>query len=101
MDSSTHRMNVQAFDPETTHTMGDAFEWAWDELSVCGHEATLPSKSLATRNLMAKHILSLAKQGVNDRFCLASEAIAVVLVSYSASAGQDAATNRKQDRQGA
>jgi hypothetical protein len=83
MGSATHRMNVDAFDPETTHTMGDAFEWAWDELSDYDHEATLPSKSLATRNLMAKRILSLAKQGVNDRFRLASEAIAVVLVSYS------------------
>jgi hypothetical protein len=45
MGSATHRMSVDAFDPEITHTMGDAFDWAWDELSDCGHEATLPSKS--------------------------------------------------------
>jgi hypothetical protein len=57
-----------------THTMGDAFEWAWTNCPTAITK-TLPSKSVATRNLMAKHILSLAKQGVNDRFRLASEAI--------------------------
>jgi hypothetical protein len=100
MGSATHRMSVDAFDPEITHTMGDAFDWAWDELSDCGHEATLPSKSLATRDLMAKQILSLAEQGVNDRFRLASEAIAVVLVSYSTTAAHERGDKSKSGSSG-
>ena len=86
MISTAPVVNLQAFDPEITHTMGDAFEWAWDELAGCGHEATLGPRSRPTRDLMAKRILSLAKRGVNDRFRLASEAIAVVLVQYAAPA---------------
>ena len=72
---------IEAFDPEMTKGMAEAFEWAWDELVEYSHESTLPTSAIATRDLMAKRIVSMAQKGLHDRFRLASEAIAVVLAS--------------------
>jgi hypothetical protein len=71
MDSAIPSQDVETF----------ALEWAWDELCDYGYAATAPSRSGATRALMAARIEELVRNGVRDQFWLASDAIAAVLVS--------------------
>ena len=64
-----------AFDPETTRVMAAAFESAWDELKDTGHIASAPFKADATREMLAKRILQIARTGVRDPDVLRHEAL--------------------------
>ena len=72
---------VDAFDPELTQVMSEGFELAWDALCGNAHRAPVVSDAIATREIMARRIIYLAKQGVKDMFHLSAEAIKVVLAS--------------------
>ena len=64
-----------AFDPETTRAMAAAFEAAWEELKDTGHIASAPFKADATREMLAKRILQMARTGVRDPDILRHEAL--------------------------
>ena len=72
---------VDAFDDQLTRTMVEAFEMSWRGLCDNGHAATLSSRAIATREIMARRIVHLAKQGVTDRTRLSAEAITVILAT--------------------
>jgi hypothetical protein len=72
---------VDAFDPELTTLMVEAFEMAWDTLCDNGHQSTLAARANSTREIIAKRIIALAKQGVKKQSILASNAVGVVLAS--------------------
>jgi hypothetical protein len=65
----------EAFDPETTHLMVQAFDGAWESLRETGHVATAPFKADATRETLAKRILELAQRGERDPIRLKDYAV--------------------------
>jgi hypothetical protein len=69
---------VDAFDPELIRVMSKGFELAWTAL--CDRNA-LASNAIATREIVARRIVHVAKQGVKDPFRLSGEAITVILAS--------------------
>jgi hypothetical protein len=68
-------MQHEAFDPETTHILSQAFDGAWQSLRETGHIATAPFKADATREHLAKRILELAQRGERDPIRLQDYAV--------------------------
>jgi hypothetical protein len=67
-----------AFDLSKTGTVCDAFEGAWALLQDVGSDLTEPSKSLASRTILAKRIIEMADQGLMDVTELRDDALAFV-----------------------
>jgi hypothetical protein len=55
-----------AFEFSKTRTICDAFDETWAFLQGLGSDLTEPSKSLATRTILAKRIIEMADQGLTD-----------------------------------
>jgi hypothetical protein len=71
-----------AFDPETVQLLASAFEDARDRLQKSGSRFARPGYSRAMREVIAKHIIEMARQGVKDPLRLAEETISFVNVHY-------------------
>jgi hypothetical protein len=56
-----------AFNFSKTRTVCDAFDDAWAFLQGIGSDLTEPSKSLASRTMLAKRIIQMADQGPDGR----------------------------------
>jgi hypothetical protein len=67
-----------AFDLSKTGTVCDAFDGAWAILQGVGSDLTEPSKSLASRTILAKRIIEMADQGLLDVTELRDDALAFV-----------------------
>ena len=67
-----------AFDFNKTRTICDAFDDAWAFLQGVGSDLTEPSKSLASRTILAKRIIEMADQGLMDVTELREDALAFV-----------------------
>jgi hypothetical protein len=67
-----------AFEFSKTRTICDAFDKAWASLQGVGSDLTAPSKSLASRTILAKRIIEMADQGVMDVTELRDDALAFV-----------------------
>ena len=67
-----------AFDFSKTRTVCDAFDDAWAFLQGIGSDLTEPSKSLASRTMLAKRIIQMADQGLMDVTELRDDALAFV-----------------------
>ena len=65
-----------AFDFSKTGTVCDAFDGAWAILQGVGSDLTEPSKSLASRTILAKRIIEMADQGLMDVTELRDDALA-------------------------
>ena len=65
-----------AFDLSKTRTVCDAFDDAWAFLQGVGSDLTEPSKSLASRTILAKRIIEMANQGLMDVTKLRDDALA-------------------------
>jgi hypothetical protein len=65
-----------AFDFSKTRTICDAFDGAWAFLQGDSSDITEPSKSLATRTILAKRIIEMADQGLTDVLELRADALA-------------------------
>ena len=65
-----------AFDLSKTGTVCDAFDGAWAILQGVGSDLTEPSKSLASRTILAKRIIEMADQGLMDVTELRDDALA-------------------------
>jgi hypothetical protein len=70
--------NPLAFDLSKTRTACDAFDDAWAFLQGIGSDLTEPSKSLASRTILAKRIIGMADQGLMDVAELRDDALAFV-----------------------
>jgi hypothetical protein len=70
--------NPLAFDLSKTRTVCDAFDDAWAFLRGIGSDLTEPSKSLASRTMLAKRIIEMADQGLMDVTELRDDALAFV-----------------------
>ena len=67
-----------AFDFNKTRTICDAFDDAWAFLQGVGSDLTEPSKSLASRTILAKRIIEMADKGLMDVTKLRDDALAFV-----------------------
>ena len=67
-----------AFDFNKTRMICDAFDDAWAFLQGVGSDLTEPSKSLASRTILAKRIIEMADQGLLDVTELHDDALAFV-----------------------
>jgi hypothetical protein len=67
-----------AFNFSKTRTVCDAFDNAWAFLQGIGSDLTEPSKSLASRTMLAKRIIQMADQGLMDVTELRDDALAFV-----------------------
>ena len=65
-----------AFDFSKTRAICDAFDDAWAFLQSGCSALTEPSKSLATRTILAKRIIETADQGLTDVLELRADALA-------------------------
>ena len=68
--------NPLAFDFSKTRTICDAFDDAWALLQGIGSDLTEPSRSLASRTILAKRIIEMADQGLMDVTELRDDALA-------------------------
>jgi hypothetical protein len=67
-----------AFDFSKTRTVCVAFDDAWAFLQSVGSDLTEPSKSLASRTILAKRIIEMADQGLMGVTELRDDALAFV-----------------------
>jgi hypothetical protein len=67
-----------AFELSKTGTVCDAFDGAWAFLQDVGSDLTEPSKSLASRTILAKRIIEMADHGLMDVTELRDDALAFV-----------------------
>ena len=65
-----------AFNFSKTRTVCDAFDDAWAFLQGIGSDLTEPSKSLASRTILAKRIIHMADKGLRDVTELRDDALA-------------------------
>jgi hypothetical protein len=65
-----------AFEFSKTRMICDAFDEAWASLQGVGSDLTAPSKSLASRTILAKRIIEMADQGLMDVTELRDDALA-------------------------
>jgi len=66
------------FDFNNTRMVCDAFDDAWAFLRDMGSDLTAPSKSRASRTILAKRIIEMADQGLMDVTELRDDALAFV-----------------------
>ncbi len=70
------------FDPETIQVLASAFDDAWDRLQKSGSRFARPGYSRAMREVIARHIIEMAQQGVTDPRTLAEESVRFVSANY-------------------
>jgi hypothetical protein len=68
----------EGFDDETVDVFGSAFEAAWQALQVSDSRLIHEPRIASTRELLAKWILVLGKQGERDRNQLVEKALALL-----------------------
>jgi dihydropteroate synthase len=71
-----------AFDPETVAVLAAAFDEAWSWLQTSGSECARPAYARAMREVVARRIFEMAKQGIKDRKELADRAVGFLAANY-------------------
>jgi hypothetical protein len=71
----------EGFDDEIVDIFGSAFEAAWQSLQMSDSRLTHEPRIASTRQLLAKWILVLGKQGERDRTQLVEKALALLAQS--------------------
>jgi hypothetical protein len=56
----------KAFDAETTHVLGSAFDAAWDRIAAADTPPTDNGQAASMRELLAKFIIAVVEQGETD-----------------------------------
>jgi hypothetical protein len=78
-----------AFDPEAIQVMAAALDETWEKLQESGSRLARPAYSRAMREIVAKRIFEMARDGVADREALVANALKFVAANYE-SPGQRA-----------
>jgi hypothetical protein len=73
-----------SFDPETVNLLSDAFEGAWQRARTSGNRLTRPGYASVMREVMAKHVVHLARHGVRDENALSDSAFRFFTTNYKA-----------------
>lgn len=64
-----------AFDPETTHVLGSAFDAAWERIKLTNTVPTDKGQVASMRELLAKFIIAAVEQGETDPYRLVEKAL--------------------------
>ena len=86
----------EGFDAEIVDIFGSAFEAAWQSLQLSDSRLTHEPHIASTRELLAKWILVLGKQGERDRNQLVEKALA--LLAQSNPEARESCTAESSDR---
>jgi hypothetical protein len=73
------------FGPETIQVMAAALDEVWEKLQDSGSGLARPCYSRAMREVVAKRIFELARNGVEDREALVTSALKFVAANYEPS----------------
>jgi hypothetical protein len=71
-----------AFDPETVSILVNALETAWQRIQASGDRFARPAYANAAREVIAKHIIDLAKGGERDPVKLSDAAVEFLAANY-------------------
>jgi hypothetical protein len=71
------------FGPEEVEMLTSAFDEAWATIQRSGSVFASPRYEHGAQDIIAKHIIELAKQGVRDRRELCAAAVAFLANCYS------------------
>jgi hypothetical protein len=71
-------LSNSSFDPETITLLASAFETAWDTVKKSGSPLAADDQAASTRELLARHIIEMGKNGERDLQQLVNDAIAHV-----------------------
>jgi hypothetical protein len=71
------------FDPEGIEVLVSALDDAWNRIEKSGSWVARPAYSRAMREVVAKRIIEMAQQGVNDPHRLADDAVLFLSANYS------------------
>jgi hypothetical protein len=74
-----------AFGPETIQVMAAALDETWEKLQASGSRLARPAYSRAMREVVAKRIFEMARNGVEDREALVTNALKFVAANYEPS----------------
>ncbi len=70
------------FDPEATKVLTAAFDTAWQMLKTSGNVLAADYRSVSTRELLAKRIIEMARQGERDPIRLVDDALTYLANSH-------------------
>jgi hypothetical protein len=84
VDGSKLRSSGASFDPETLGVLADAFEQAWRTVRSSGNQLARPGYANVMREVMAKHIFTLAQRGERNAITLSDKAVEFFTANYKA-----------------
>jgi hypothetical protein len=70
------------FDPEAVEMLSAALDIAWNRIEKSNSTFARPAYARVMREVVAKHIVEIAKQGVRDPQRLADDAVGFVAANY-------------------
>ena len=70
------------FDPEAIEMLSAALEIAWDRIEKSNSVFARPAYARPMREVVAKHIVEIAKQGVRNPQRLAEDTVSFVAANY-------------------
>ncbi len=71
-----------AFDPEKIRVMAAALDETWEKLQESGSGLARPAYSRAMREVVAKRIIEMVQQGIEDREALVTSALKYIALNY-------------------
>jgi hypothetical protein len=73
-----------SFDPETLSLLADALEQAWRTVKSSGNQLARPGYANVMREVMAKHIFTLAQRGERNAITLSDKTVDFLIANYKA-----------------
>jgi Mn-dependent DtxR family transcriptional regulator len=73
-----------SFDPKTLSLLADALEQAWRTVKSSGNQLARPGYANVMREVMAKHIFTLAERGERNAITLREKAVDFFTANYKA-----------------
>jgi hypothetical protein len=72
-----------SFDPELVEVLASALDDAWCRIEKSGSRLARAGYARAMREVIAKHIIEAAQQGMNDPVVLADDAVHFFVANYT------------------
>ena len=76
-------LKQSAFEPEVIDVLVSVFEAAWHKVEQSGSKLASPGYKRAAQEIIAKRIIEMAQNGVEDREALVTSALQFVAANYA------------------
>jgi len=73
-----------SFDPAAVGLLADALDQAWRRVKSSGNQLARPGYANVMREVMAKHIVTLAQRGERNAITLSDKAVEFFTANYKA-----------------